>query len=51
MKKEYKAPMLVVVKVKTDNLLQTISRGDDWTSGESASRRGGDSSFWDDEEE
>lgn len=45
MKKEYKAPVMLVVNVKMESLLDTLSRGEDWTKGDSAGRE--DNSDWD----
>ena len=46
MKKEYKAPVMLVVNVKTESLLETISKGEDIGSGSGDSRMTRD---WEDE--
>ena len=47
MKREYNAPEVVIVKVKTESLLDTISRGEDMSKGSGDSRMTRD---WDDED-
>ena len=47
MKKEYKAPVMLVVNVKTESLLDVISKGENMSTGEAAGRQSNNN--WEDE--